>query len=143
MRIFIVLACFSLFTLQGCGSSKSNKTLPTPESAQVEPAPIPLSDVEIVWQAPLVEVEGFVVYYGYSKSDLGNEVRVATKDLSSFNDPDFGKVFRHVLRGLVSDQTIYVAIASLKDGELSQRSSTMVIEPTAKPPADSVEPKEE
>ena len=89
------------------------------------------SDVEIVWQVPDDPVDSFKLFYGYSADAVDSEVTVAISDLDEIEDPVYGKVYRYVLQGVLPEQSVFVAIAAVKNGVASNRSDVFEIEALA------------
>lgn len=80
------------------------------------------NNVELVWQAPEEPVDAFVIRYGSAPGSLTNEMKVDVFSLEKVSDPDFGTVYRYLLRNIPSTSSIFVSIASVSRGVQSEPS---------------------
>lgn len=107
---------------------------PDPGTARVEiisgdelKAASTLSDIEILWQIPQEAVDGFVINYGFERSALNHNARVATAELQKYQDPKHGQVYRFVLANVPIDQALYVSIAAYSDDKVSRASDVFEV----------------
>lgn len=70
------------------------------------------SSVEVIWEVPSKEVEGFVLRYGYSRENLSQEIRLRRDEVESYTDQEFGRVYRYILRDIPSTQPLYLQLAN-------------------------------
>jgi hypothetical protein len=87
-------------------------------------------DVEIVWQAPTEQVDKFVLYHGANKENLDQAVALDVNTLEYRFDPELGNVYRYTLSDVAAEQSLYVAIASVINGEEQPRSEAYSVEQT-------------
>ena len=117
-----------IFLVAGCAVQSDQAEPEVPEIDTGTDTALKQSDVEIVWQVPEESVDGFVLYYGYEEAALDSEVSVSVDQIEQLDDPDYGKLYRYVLEGVVPDKTVYVAIASVQGDTTSERSEVIAIE---------------
>lgn len=91
-----------------------------------------LSDIEILWQIPEKEVEGFVLRYGFSRDSLDREAKVSSGELEKFEDPKFGFVYRYILTSVPLNRNLFVSISAFNQGKTS-RPSQIIEVPAEKP----------
>ncbi len=135
------LSLFLALTLNACALFGSNdsqdisRTTSKPEEglSEVEEAPLPASSTstrkmvegtEITWESPSEPVDGFVIRYGEDAKRLDKEVKLSASDLKEEQDPEFGKVFRYVIRNVSPVKPLYVSIAAFKGDRLSDFSES-------------------
>ena len=70
------------------------------------------SSVEVIWEVPSKEVEGFVLRYGYSRENLSQEIRLRRDEVESYTDQEFGRVYRYILRDIPSTKPLYLQLAN-------------------------------
>jgi hypothetical protein len=81
-----------------------------------------LENIEITWQAPTDPVEGYIIRYGSTQEQLDNQEVIYVKELESIPDEKHGRIFRHNLTNIPSDQPMFVEITAFQ-GELQSEPS--------------------
>lgn len=110
----------SLTTKPGSASQVVEPPLATPSS----PTRKMVEGSEITWESPSEPVDGFVIRYGEDPKRLDKEVKLSARDLKEEEDPEFGKVFRYVIRNVSPVKPLYVSIAAFKGDRLSDFSDS-------------------
>jgi hypothetical protein len=133
------LSVFLALTLNACtllGSDQSSdrqlNAKPQGSSEAVEaslptstgPTRKTLEGTEVTWESPSEPVDGFVVRYGEDPKRLDKEVKLSASDLKEEQDPEFGKVYRYVIRNTSPIKPLYVSIAAFKGDRLSDFSES-------------------
>ncbi|RMG41643.1 MAG: hypothetical protein D6719_08115, partial [Candidatus Dadabacteria bacterium] len=60
---------------------------------------------------------------------LDNSVTLNTAEIEKIDHPDYGYVYRYRIKNIPSDKTVYIAMASVKDGHSSEKSKPVEIKP--------------
>jgi hypothetical protein len=94
----------------------------TPSSAG--PTRKTISGTEVTWESPSEPVDGFVIRYGEDPKLLDKEVKLSSSNLKEEQDPEFGKVYRYVIKDVSPTNPLYVAIAAFKGDRLSDFSES-------------------
>ena len=81
-----------------------------------------LSNVEILWQATGEVPDAFILRYGVSPTLLTEEKRVEAVTIERADDPQYGPVYRYVLRGIPASRSVFVTIAAVKGDTTSEAS---------------------
>jgi hypothetical protein len=135
------LSLLLALTLNACALFGSNdsrdisqtSTKPTDGLSKVEEAAVPAASTstrtmvegtEITWESPSEPVDGFVIRYGEDAKRLDKEVKLSASELKEEQDPEFGKVFRYVIRNVSPVKPFYVSIAAFKGDRLSDFSES-------------------
>ncbi len=133
------LSLLLALTLNACTLLKSDdnqQTAPAAEPgspSEVKEAPLTTSTTptrkmvdgtEVTWESPSEPVDGFVIRYGEDPKRLDKEVKLSTRDLKEEQDPEFGKVFRYVIRNVSPVKPLYISIAAFKGDRLSEFSDS-------------------
>ncbi len=100
-----------------------------PSIKNVEPPAAPNTRVEIVWEIPKDSVDGFVIRYGFSRTDLRYSERVQSAELDRMEDPKFGFVYRYVLKNMPPEKTVFVTLAAFTGALESEPSSVFEVVP--------------
>ncbi|MCB0321712.1 MAG: hypothetical protein KDD60_12370, partial [Bdellovibrionales bacterium] len=58
-----------------------------------------------------------------------NEKRLQLSDIEKFDDPNFGFVYRYLLKGIPRETTLYVRLATTKGDQKSEFSETFTVKP--------------
>jgi len=82
------------------------------------------SGTEVTWESPSEPVDGFVIRYGEDAKLLDKEVKLYASSLKEEQDPEFGKVYRYVIKDVSPTKPLYVAIAAFKGDRLSDFSES-------------------
>jgi hypothetical protein len=121
----------SLTLLSGCallsGKSVQTKDVVT-ESAKLDPttAPvIPSNGIEVTWEVPSEPVDGFIIRYGDSPATLAREVTISSADIREETDPEFGPVYRYLIRDAADASRLFVSIAAVKGQAVSNFSEAL------------------
>lgn len=140
MRV-LPLAVFLALTLNGCAlftqpespkPSHDKKPLPPPPTTAQEASPTTpttptrrtAEGTEITWERPSNQVDGFVIRYGEEPKRLDKEVKLSVRSLREEQDPEFGSVYRYVIRNTSPVKPLYVSIAAFKGDRLSDFSES-------------------
>lgn len=87
-----------------------------------------LSSVEILWQVPGEAVEYYYLRHGVDSEKLGSKEKLAVKDLEKIDHPEHGPLFRYVISGVPSAQTIYFTIQAENQFGLSPESPVQEVD---------------
>lgn len=131
-RLHLILAVsLSLSLLSGC-SALSGKTAQTPDKAadaiKHDPTAVPVipsKGIEVTWEVPGEPVDGFIIRYGDSPTTLSREVTISSTDIREENDPEFGPVYRYLIRDAADAQRLFVSIAAVKGQAVSNFSDAL------------------
>lgn len=113
--------CSSLF-----GSDASNGTTARP--ADSSPGALlqkTAVGTEVTWEVPSEPTDGFIIRYGEHPAQLSNEIKVFTSTLQENQDPEYGPVYRYMIKDVPTDTSIYVAIAAFKGDAISDFSDVI------------------
>jgi hypothetical protein len=131
LLLFVTLNGCTLFNNERGMSPVRDADLPTSqqgseESSVVSPGPTrkTVDGTEITWESPSEPVDGFVIRYGEDPKRLDKEVKLSATDLREEQDPEFGKVYRYVIRNVSPVKPLYVSIAAFKGDRLSDFSES-------------------
>lgn len=83
--------------------------------------------IEVTWEVPAEETDGFVIRYGNDPANLDSERVVEVSELRRETDSQYGPVYRYVIVGVPPGKQIYVAIAARR-GEFISNFSTAIPE---------------
>jgi hypothetical protein len=81
--------------------------------------------IEITWEVPGEPVDGFVIRYGQSRGALSNEVKIAAGDLREESDPEYGPVYRYLIKDVSNATPLFVSIAAYKGDRISNFSDVL------------------
>ena len=70
-----------------------------------------------------------MVYYGLSRDNLDQQVRVSVQALEKVEDPQRGAVYRYVLDGVSPDKSVYVALSAFSGDNTSPMSDVREVTP--------------
>jgi hypothetical protein len=133
LLLALTLNACALFGSNDSQDSSRTTSKPSEGPSKVEEAPLPASSTsarkmvegtEITWESPSEPVDGFVIRYGEDAKRLDKEVKLSVGDLKEEQDPEFGKVFRYVIRNVSPVKPLYVSIAAFKGDRLSDFSES-------------------
>ncbi|MCB0328584.1 MAG: hypothetical protein KDD70_02940 [Bdellovibrionales bacterium] len=79
----------------------------------------PSDEVEVLWKIPEEPVEGFVLKYGFDRQSLSEEIALGLNQIEKYDDPEFGFVYRYVLKNIPPSQKVFVRLATRTDGKLT------------------------
>jgi hypothetical protein len=134
----LFLPLFVALTLNACALLGSNESHTRPQdsnplsssagqeasASSTGPTRRTLEGTEITWESPSEPVDGFVIRYGEDPKRLDKEVKLSASDLKEEQDPEFGRVFRYVIRNVSLVKPLYVSIAAFKGDRLSDFSES-------------------
>lgn len=83
------------------------------------------SGVEITWEVPSEPVDGFVVRYGENRTNLSKEMTILRSELREERDPQYGPVYRYIIRDVDGKSPIFVSVAAFKGTTLSDFSDAV------------------
>lgn len=99
---------------------------PDPVSVNVQPKPeakvetvVPGTRVEVIWEIPKDPVDGYIIRYGFNRDKLEFEEKVSSSSLDRFEDPKFGFVYRHVLKNVPPEKSVFVSLTAYTGTERS------------------------
>ena len=98
----------------------------TNSSAKISRPPT-TQGIEVLWEIPKEDVDGFIVRYGFERLHMDHEIKLSKADVAEVNDAEFGKAYRYVIQPTPADKAVYVSIASFK-GELVSEFSEVIEE---------------
>lgn len=75
--------------------------------------------IQLTWEVPGEAVDGFVIRYGDNKSSLPKEIKLAISQLQEESDPEYGPVYRYVLKDIISAGPMFFSIAAYKGDRIS------------------------
>lgn len=93
------------------------------------------TSVEVIWEVPSKEVEGFVLRYGYSRENLSHEIQLRRDEVESYTDQEFGRVYRYILRDIPSTQPLYLQLANTIGDQTSSFSEVFELRAEKKGPS--------
>jgi|LauGreDrversion4_2_1035121.scaffolds.fasta_scaffold05832_8 hypothetical protein len=123
----------SLLFASGCSLFQSSS--PEPDSAKLleekalveaQHAPeAPKQGIEVTWETPSEPVDGFIIRYGSSPNALTKEVTISSSDIREVNDPEYGPVYRYLIRDVDNVKKLFVSIAAVKGQAISNFSDVL------------------
>lgn len=123
----MIVAGFTVAVCCGCAAFWAGE-LPSVEQQETE------LGVEVLWEVPLQPVEFYHVYYGTVSGQPDGYQRVGAAELEKIDDPVYGPVYRHVLRGVSRDRDLYVTLRAENRSGISETSQQIRIAAQADPP---------
>lgn len=102
------------------------------ESTVEQAPPAKKQGIEITWEVPGDPVDGFIIRYGNVPNALTKEVTISISDIRQERDPEFGPVFRYLIRDIASTDKVFVSIAAVKGNEVSNFSEVLEAQPETK-----------
>ena len=128
-------ASFEPFTSPPLESSPTPSTLEQATSTtevKIEPLlPSITSDadsIRIKWLVPDEPVDGYIIRYGFSSTQLEYEERISWEKLI-IETTDNNKLFVHQLFHMPTSKTVYLSIAGIKDDKVSQSTQIYTVKP--------------
>jgi len=137
MRTHVVILLLCLIPLFACSTLErgtDSKATPASDASQRRSgareknptkARSPIEGAQVTWESPSEPVDGFVIRYGETPQKLEKELRVATSELHQEDDPEYGPVYRYVIRNVPKSSNLYVAVAAFKGERISDFSSAV------------------
>ncbi len=149
----LIIALLLLLSISSCGFIEANTVglfFPEPEAVNLEgapPAPPPtktepapvlieklndssvsqVDDIEILWKVPEQPVDGFVIHYGNANDQLDKELRVEVTELKKIEHPQFGTVYRYLLKSVARGEKLFVSISAYSDTLVSDHSAILEV----------------
>lgn len=131
--LYPIALSLSLLFASGCSlfqssPQKSDSSILLEEKAIIEAqhAPeAPKQGIEILWETPSEPVDGFIIRYGSSPTSLTKEVTISASDIREVNDPEYGPVFRYLIRDVENSSKLFVSIAAVKGQSVSDFSEVL------------------
>jgi hypothetical protein len=102
-----------------------------PDAPAQNTAPVPGTRVEVIWAIPQEPVDGYIVRYGYNREDLKFEEKIASAKLDRYEDPQYGFVYRHVLKDVPPNSTVFVTLSAYTGKKISPPSPAFEVGPGA------------
>jgi hypothetical protein len=81
--------------------------------------------IQLTWEVPGEAVDGFVIRYGENKSSLSKEIKLTTSQLLEESDPEYGPVYRYVLKDVPAAGPMFFSIAAYKGDRISNFSEIL------------------
>lgn len=75
--------------------------------------------IEVTWEVPSEETDGFIIRYGSDPTRMNSEVSVKNAELRREDDSQYGPVYRYVIVGVPSGKSLFVSIAARRGEFLS------------------------
>ena len=123
----------SILFASGCSLFQSSS--PEPDSAKLleekalveaQHAPeAPKEGIEVTWETPSEPVDGFIIRYGSSPNALTKEVTISSSDIREVNDPEYGPVYRYLIRDVENVKRLFISIAAVKGQAISNFSDVL------------------
>jgi hypothetical protein len=115
--------------------SDSSKVIEEKSIVEAQHAPeAPKQGIEVTWETPSEAVDGFIIRYGSSPNSLTKEVTISATDIREVNDPEFGPVYRYVIRDIENTKKLFVSIAAVKGQAVSNFSDVLEAQAEEAPP---------
>jgi len=70
-------------------------------------------------------VDGFIIRYGDSPATLSREVTISSADIREETDPEFGPIYRYLIRDAADAKRLFVSIAAVKGQAVSNFSEAL------------------
>jgi len=119
----------SLFS-SSTSSDDSLKAVQERALIEAQAAPeAPKQGIEVTWEVPSEAVDGFIIRYGTSPSSLSKEVTVSATHIREEKDPEYGPVYRYLIRDVENADRLYVSIAAIKGQSISNFSDVLEAQP--------------
>jgi hypothetical protein len=123
----------SLLFASGCSlfqssahETDSSKILAERAVVEAQHAPeAPKQGIEVTWETPSEPVDGFIIRYGSSPDALTKEVTISSNDIREVNDPEYGPVYRYLIRDVENAKKLFVSIAAIKGQAISNFSDVL------------------
>ena len=123
----------ALLFVSGCSlfqssspNSDSTKILEEKALVEAQHAPeAPKQGIEVTWETPSEPVDGFIIRYGSSPNSLTKEVTLSTTDIREVNDPEYGPVYRYLIRDVENAKKLFISIAAVKGQAVSNFSDVL------------------
>jgi hypothetical protein len=102
-----------------------------PQSGEAESKRVSESDtrsmdgIEVTWEVPGEPVDGFVIRYGQVRGELSKEIKVSSEDLQQESDPEYGPVYRYLIRNVAPTAPLFISIAAYKGDRISNFSEVL------------------
>lgn len=139
----LILAALASLSLAACSLFEGAPQPTEPqagEASKVSEADLPIDSrvtsamrratvdgIEVTWEVPAEETDGFIIRYGNDPGHLDSERVVEVSELRRETDSQYGPVYRYVIVGVPPGRQLYVAIAARR-GELISNFSAAIPE---------------
>ena len=123
----------SLLLFSGCSLLQSSTPAPDSTKSVEEKALVeaqhapeaPKQGIEVTWETPSEPVDGFIIRYGNSPTSLTKEVTISATDIREVKDPEYGPVYRYLIRDVENAKKLFVSIAAVKGQSVSDFSDVL------------------
>lgn len=112
-------------------SEKFESASPSRVAIESGDDPTASDELEVLWKIPAEPVDAFVLRYGFSREALTEEVVLKVGELEKADDPDFGFVYRHILKNVPPSKRVFVSLASQSGGATTEFSDVFEVEASA------------
>lgn len=132
IAFFVTPLLLSGCSLFGSSSPSGDDAQAVQERALIEArvAPeAPKQGIEVTWEVPSESVDGFIIRYGSTPSSLSKEVTISATDIREERDPEFGPVYRYLIRDVGDADRLFVSIAAVKGQTISNFSEVLEAQP--------------
>jgi len=114
------IAMLTALMLSGCWFRNATSKIEPSKIPAGSTIKAPVTDaLEIFWRIPDVEIDGFVLSYGFTQDKLTERLRINKEELTVMNDEIWGPVFRYLLKDVPKNQTIFFTLESFKGDQYS------------------------
>jgi hypothetical protein len=86
-----------------------------------------LNKVEVSWVVPKINVDGFILNYGFSETVQDKKVKIFVKDLKRAKDEKHGEVYKYILNEVPKEKDVFVRISAFLGEEVSEPSDVMKV----------------
>lgn len=91
------------------------------------------NDVGIIWEAGDRDIEAFLIRFGSDPDRLLQEKQVDVDQVEKYVDPEYGTVYRYLLRDAPPGRSLFVSISSITRHGVSSPSPVFQVIPGDKP----------
>jgi hypothetical protein len=130
--LFFASGCSLFHSSPQAGDSQQRFEEKALVDAQTAPE-APKQGIEVTWEMPSEPVDGFIIRYGSSPGTLSKEVTISARDIKEERDPEFGPVYRYLIRDVENAQKLFVSIAAVKGQNVSNFSEVLEAQAEAAP----------
>ncbi len=85
------------------------------------------SGIEVIWEMPDDDVDGYIINYGFERDKLDRSVKVAIAQLERTSHPDHGFAYRYIIPDLDEKRTLYLTISAYTGEKVSLPSPIQIV----------------
>lgn len=86
-------------------------------------------EIQLIWAMPETPVDSYIIYYGFSRDALTNQVELETNKIEILKDPRYGSVYRYYLSKIPIDQVVFVSISARRGSTVSKAGEIIELKP--------------